>query len=115
MRSPCLLSHHMTPIGVSRMAASSLCATSNEKAAILSNSSFSLSYIDTFNQTSLQGLSTVTQTANEIPGTGWMELTTWPKPSIVHVQFFNSEVFQKGRFMCSRGGVYYCGCEYFMF
>ena len=71
------------------------------------NSGFSVGYIDAFYQSSLQGMSTVTQTANEIPGTGWMELITWPAPTISHVQFYDREVFQNGRFTCSEGGIYY--------
>lgn len=86
-----------------------LCINSSLSARvpIHSHSGFSVSYVDAFNQTSLQGASTVAQTTNEIPGIGWMELITWPSPSIAHVQFYNPEVFQNGRFTCSEGGIYY--------
>ena len=77
------------------------------KLTLLSNSSYSVSYVDAFNQSSLQGVSTVIKAVNEIPGIGWMEITTWCKPSIAHVQFYNPEVFQNGRFTCSHGGIYY--------
>lgn len=82
---------------------------------IHSHSGFSVSYVDAFNQSSLQGASTVTQTTNEIPGIGWMEITTWSKPSIAHVQFYNPEVFQNGRFTCSQGGIYYVSVSYSIF
>ncbi|XP_078376106.1 uncharacterized protein LOC144659523 [Oculina patagonica] len=79
----------------------------NARLTIHAHSGFSVSYIDTFNQSSLQGVSAVTQTTNEIPGIGWMEITTWSTTSIAHVHFYNPEVFQNGRFKCSQGGIYY--------
>lgn len=82
-------------------------ALSINSSIIHQNSGFSVSYIDAYNRSSLQGLSTITQTATEIPGTGWMELTTWPTPSISHVQFYNPDVFQNGRFRCREGGTYF--------
>ena len=82
-------------------------SSSSAGVAIHLDSGFSVSYIDAFNQSSLQGVSTLTQTTTEIPGTGWMELTTWPTPLIAHVQFYNPEVFHHGRFTCSQGGIYY--------
>ena len=82
-------------------------STSSEGVAILSDSGFFVSYIDVFNQSSLQGVSTVTKTINEIPGIGWMELTTLPIPSVTHVQFVNPEVFRMGRFTCTQSGIYY--------
>lgn len=82
-------------------------SSSNSRLTIHAQSGFSVSYIDTFNQSSLQGVSAVTQTTNEVPGIGWMEITTWSTPSIAHVLFHNSKVFHKGRFTCSQGGIYY--------
>ena len=82
---------------------------------IHSNSGFSVSYVDAFNQSSVQGVSTIIKTTNEIPGIGWMEITTWSKSSITHVQFYNPEVFQNGRFTCSQGGVYYVSVSCLIF
>ena len=79
----------------------------NSRLTIHSNSGFSLSYVDALNQSSLQGVSTVIKTTNEIPGIGWMEITTWCKPAIAHVQFYNREVFHNGRFTCNQGGIYF--------
>ena len=85
------------------------------KLTIHSDSGFSVSYVDAFNQSSLQGVSTDIKTTNEIPGIGWMEITTWSESSIARVQFFNPEVFQNGRFICSQGGVYYVSVSYAIF
>ena len=90
-------------------------SNSNAMLTIHEHSGFSVSYIDTFNQTSLQGVSTVTQTTNEIPGIGWMEITTWSIPSTAHVHFYNQEVFQNGRFICIQGGIYYVSVSYSIF
>ena len=82
-------------------------SSSDERLTIHSNSGFSVSFVDAFNQSSLQGVSTLIKAINEIPGVGWMEITTWSKLSIAHVQFYNPDLFQNGRFTCSQGGVYY--------
>ena len=86
----------------------------NAKLSIHQHSGFSASYVDAFNQSSLQGLSTAIQTTNEIPGTGWMEISTWSIPLIAHVQFYNPEVFQRGRLTCSQGGIYYVSVSSFL-
>lgn len=90
-------------------------SSSDERLTIHSNSGFSVSFVDVFNQSSLQGVSTVIKTTNEIPGVGWMEITTWSRPSIAHVQFYNPDVFQNGRFTCSQGGMYYVSVSYSIF
>ena len=87
----------------------------DEVLTIHPNSGFSVSFVDAYNQSSLQGVSTVIKTTNEIPGVGWMEITTWSRPSIAHVQFYNPEVFQNGRFTCSQGGMYYISVSYSIF
>ena len=74
---------------------------------IESNSSFSMSYIRTYNQSFQQGVSTVLQVPYKVPGAGKLEIKVWPIPESSPIEFYSKNTFQNGRFTCTESGIYY--------
>lgn len=80
----------------------------NEVSYILNaDSSFSVSYIRSYNQSVPEGVSTVLRAPRQIPGAGKLEVKMWPPSQPFSARFHSAKTLQKGRFTCTTGGIYF--------